>query len=58
MIFAYGSASALIYLDAASAVTPSYITGPGTAANGTPLKIKLIYKGTPYFLNAYPTDNA
>lgn len=58
MIFTYGNANALINLDAAVAETPAFITGPGTAANGTPIKIKIIYKGTAYFLNAYPTDNA
>lgn len=57
MIFTYGDANALINLDADVAATPAFITGPGTAANGTPLKIKIIYKGTPYYINAYPTDN-
>jgi hypothetical protein len=57
-VFTYGDAAAFINIDAASAVTPAFITGPGTAASGTPLKIKVIYKGTPFYWNLYPTDNA
>jgi hypothetical protein len=33
------------------------VTGPGTAADGTPVKIKITVNGTPYYINAYPTDH-
>lgn len=57
VMYIYGNSNALMNLDY-GASTPAYITGPGSAANGTPIKLKLIHNGTPYFLNAYPTDNA
>lgn len=33
------------------------VTGPGSAASGTPVKIRIEVNGTPYYINAYPTDN-
>lgn len=33
------------------------VSGPSTAANGTPVKIKIDVDGTAYYLNAYPTSN-
>lgn len=33
------------------------VSGPSTAASGTPVKIKILVDGTPYYINAYPTSN-
>ena len=33
------------------------VSGPSTAASGTPVKIQIMVGTTPYFLNAYPTSN-
>lgn len=55
-IFMYGKADALFSLNHGEA-TVAYITGPGTAADGNPIKLKFLHNGTPYFLNGYPTDH-
>lgn len=37
--------------------TGGMVTATGTAASGTPVKIKIIVGGTSYYMNAYPTSN-
>lgn len=53
-IYAYGSSNALLAIEYAS--LPAYITA-GTAADGTPIKLKILVHGTAYYLNAYPTNH-
>lgn len=54
-IYIYGGnhISSLVTLDTVTGM----VTGPGTAADGTPVKIKITVDGTPYYINAYPTDH-
>lgn len=58
LFYLYGNANAFMEITNGADDGPmAYVTGPGTAANGTPIKIKITHKGTAYFINAYPTDN-
>jgi len=57
VMYASGQAGALIHVNTAGGPALNYISGPGTAADGTPIKVKILHNGTPYYINAYPTDH-